>query len=290
MKKVIVIVGPTGSGKTGLSVKLAQHFHAEIMNGDSVQVYKGLDIGSAKIKPQEKQNIKHHLLDVVSIEEDYSVYHFQKDIRKLIENIDLPMIVGGTGLYIQAALYDYEFIESSRDKDFEESHEHESNELIYQKLVELDPEIKIEINNRRRLLRAYEQALLGEPRSQKKKKDTLLYDALILYLDLDRTILEQRLRTRLEMQLEEGFIEEVQKLREKNIHIHAIGYKEIDAFLDGQYTLDEAKEAIIKSSKRLAKKQKTWFKNQMHPMMLDALSPTLYEDALITIQSFIKEM
>ncbi|MBU1094214.1 MAG: tRNA (adenosine(37)-N6)-dimethylallyltransferase MiaA [Firmicutes bacterium] len=290
MKKVIVIVGPTGSGKTGLSVKLAQHFHAEIINGDSVQVYQGLDIGSAKIKPQEKQNIKHHLLDVVSVDEDYSVYHFQKDVRKKIETIDLPMIVGGTGLYIQAALYDYEFIESSRDKDFEESHEQESNALIYQKLVELDPEIKIEINNRRRLLRAYEQALLGEPRSQKKNKDTLLYDALILYLDLDRPILEQRLYTRLENQLEEGFIEEVQKLREKNIHIQAIGYKELDQYLDGQYTLDEAKEAIIKSSKRLAKKQKTWFKNQMHPAILDALSPTLFEDAFFAIQSFLKEI
>ncbi len=289
MKKVIVIVGPTGSGKTKLSIRLAQHFHAEIINGDSVQVYQGLDIGSAKIKEEEKQNIRHHLLDVVSLSESYSVYHFQKDVRALINNIKVPMIVGGTGLYIQAALYDYEFIESKRDHDFEEKHEHESNELIYQKLKELDPEIKIEIQNRRRLLRAYEQALLGELRSQKKKKDTLIYDALIIYLDLDRTILEERLNMRLKQQIDEGFIDEVKKLKEKNIHINAIGYRELDQYLEGTYTLEEAKEAIIKSSKKLAKKQKTWFKNQMHPMMLDALSPSLYEDALIAIQSFLKE-
>lgn len=289
MKKVIVIVGPTGSGKTNLSIRLAQLLNAEIINGDSVQVYKGLDIGSAKIKQEEKQDIKHHLLDIVSLTEEYTVYHFQKDVRYLLDHIEVPMIVGGTGLYIKAALYDYEFIESKRDYDFEEKHEHESNEMIYQKLSELDPEIKIDIQNRRRLLRAYEQALLGEKRSQKKKKDTLIYNSLIIYLDLDRTVLEQRLITRLNQQLEEGFIDEVEKLKNLNMHINAIGYRELDEYLEGTYTLEEAKEAIIKSSKRLAKKQKTWFKNQMHPMILDALSPTLYEDALFAIQTFLKE-
>ncbi|MCF7930325.1 MAG: tRNA (adenosine(37)-N6)-dimethylallyltransferase MiaA [Acholeplasmataceae bacterium] len=289
MKKVIVIVGPTGSGKTSLSIKLAKQFNAEIINADSVQVYQGLNIGSAKIKEEEKQNIKHHLLDVVSLEDEYTVYHFQKDVRSLINQIEVPMIVGGTGLYIQAALYDYEFIEAKRDVDFEQKHEHESNELIHQRLIELDPDIKIDLQNRRRLLRAYEQALLGEKRSEKKKKDQILYDALIIYLDLDRTVLETKLIERLERQLNDGFIDEVKKLKEQNIHVHAIGYKELNQYLEGDYTLLEAKEAIIKSSKRLAKKQKTWFKNQMHPLMLDALSETLYEEAQLAIQSFLKE-
>jgi len=289
MKKVIVIVGPTGSGKTSLSIKLAKQFNAEIINADSVQVYQGLNIGSAKIKEEEKQNIKHHLLDVVSLEDEYTVYHFQKDVRALIDRIEVPMIVGGTGLYIQAALYDYEFIESKRDIDFEQKHELESNELIYQKLIKLDPNIKIDLQNRRRLLRAYEQALLGEKRSEKKKKDQILYDALIIYLDLDRTVLEQKLVQRLERQLNDGFIDEVKKLKEQNIHVNAIGYKELDQYLEGAYTLLEAKEAIIKSSKRLAKKQKTWFKNQMNPLMLDALSETLYEETQLAIQSFLKE-
>lgn len=289
MKKVIVIVGPTGSGKTGLSVHLAQSIGAQIINGDSVQVYQGLDIGSAKIKKQEKQDIIHHLIDVVSPLESYSVYHFQKDVRALIEKIDIPMIVGGTGLYIQAALYKYEFIESSRNPDFESSYQEESNEAIYQRLITYDPDIKIDVQNRRRLLRALEQAMSGEPRSKKTTKDTLMYDALILYLDLDRSILEQRLKSRLDLQIEQGFIMEVKDLKEKNIIVNAIGYREFNRYLDGDYELDEAKDEIIKVSKKLAKRQKTWFKNQMHPIILDALSPTLFDDALRIIQSFLKE-
>jgi len=289
MKKVIVIVGPTGSGKTGLSIRLAKHFNLEIINGDSVQIYQGLDIGSAKIKEQEKQNIKHHLLDIVPAGTGYSVYNFQKDARNFFNQINIPMVVGGTGLYIQAALYDYEFIEEGRNSDFEEKHSHETNDEIYAKLMVIDPEVKVDVQNRRRLMRAYEQALLGEPRSSKKNKDTLLYDALIIYLDLDRTILNDRLNLRLQRQLDEGFIDEVRALKEKGITINAIGYRELNLYLDGIYTLDEAKEAIIKSSKKLAKRQKTWFKNQMHPLMLDALSETLFEDAKKAIESFIKE-
>ncbi|PKK97233.1 MAG: tRNA (adenosine(37)-N6)-dimethylallyltransferase MiaA [Tenericutes bacterium HGW-Tenericutes-3] len=289
MKKVIVIVGPTGSGKTGLSIKLAKNFNLDIINGDSVQIYQGLDIGSAKIKENEKQNIKHHLLDITPAGSEYSVYNFQKDARKLIDELETPMIVGGTGLYIQAALYDYEFVEDSRSKDFESQHAHESNEEIYQKLLVLDPEVKVDYQNRRRLLRSYEQALLGYPRSTKKNKDTLLYDALIIYLDLDRKVLEDRLNLRLERQLEEGFIDEVKSLKQQGITVNAIGYRELNMYLDGKYSLQQAKEEIIKSSKKLAKRQKTWFKNQMHPIMLDALSPSLYNDAKEAIKSFLKE-
>lgn len=289
MKKVIVIVGPTGSGKTGLSIRLAKYFNLEIINGDSVQIYQNLDIGSAKIKEDEKQNVKHYLLDVVPAGSDYSVYNFQKDARNLIEQIKFPMIVGGTGLYIQAALYDYQFVESGRNADFEDQHSSESNEDIYAKLMVLDPQVKVDIQNRRRLIRAYEQAILGQPRSNKKNKDTLLYDALIIYLDLDRTILGQRLNQRLQKQLDEGFLEEVKVLKNKGIIVNAIGYRELNLYLDDKYTIDEAKEAIIKSSKKLAKRQKTWFKNQMHPLMLDALSNTLFEDAKKAIESFLKE-
>lgn len=289
MKKVILIVGPTASGKTGLSVELANRLNAEIINGDSVQIYKGLDIGSAKIRSDEMKGVKHHLLDIISLPDTYSVYQFQKDARKLIDQIDIPMIVGGTGLYIKAALYDYEFKASERNPELESKLEHESNEVIYEKLIKLDPEIKVDIQNRRRLIRAYEQALSGELRSQKRNKDQLLYDPLILYLDLDKAELERRLSIRLEKQIEEGFIEEVKKLKAENLSSNAIGYKEISMYLDGMMTLDEAKEAIIQSSKRLAKKQKTWFKNQMHPIMLDAQSETLYDDAYGYSIAFLKE-
>ncbi|MBN2299859.1 MAG: tRNA (adenosine(37)-N6)-dimethylallyltransferase MiaA [Acholeplasmataceae bacterium] len=289
MKKVIVIVGPTASGKTKLSILLGKKINAEIINGDSVQIYQGLDIGSAKIKENEKQGIPHHLFDVAEPNQSYTVYHFQKDVRQLIEKIKYPMIVGGTGLYIKAALYNYEFIESHRNSDFELKLQDESNEQIYTKLLNLDPNVKVDLNNRRRLIRAYEQAILGEPRSSKQKKDELLYDVLIIYLDLDRSILEKRLHERLDQQIAKGFIDEVKSLHQKKIIINAIGYRELYAYLDGKYTLEEAKEEIIKSSKKLAKKQKTWFKNQMHPVMLNALSPTLYEDALKLVLEFLEE-
>jgi len=289
MKKIIVIVGPTGSGKTGLSIKLAKILRTEIINGDSVQIYKGLDIGSAKISSEEKQGIKHHLLDVKEPGEPYSVFNFQQDVRALFDQIDLPMIVGGTGLYIKAAIYNYEFIERSKNQDFEETYQKMTNEEIHKKLLELDPFVTVDVGNRRRLLRAFELALDGDLRSLKTKKDELLYDALIIYLDLDRSILEEKLRVRLDDQLKKGFIEEVQGLKDKNIQINAIGYRELEQYLDGIKTLEEAKEEIIHVSRKLAKKQKTWFKNQMHPIMMDALSPTLFEDTLKIIQLFLKE-
>ena len=287
MKKVIVIVGPTGSGKTGLSIKLAQAFSAEIINGDSVQVYEGLDIGSAKIKASEQEGVPHHLFEIAKPKDAYSVYHFQRDARQLMNQIERPMIVGGTGLYIKAALYDYEFVEQKRDHLFDEMYHSLSNAELYRLLMQFDPEIIVDQNNRRRILRALEQVLHGEPRSQKKKKDELLYDPLILYLDLDRTLLETRLRQRLELQLEAGFIQEVIGLFEKNIKVNAIGYRELAHYLEGTLSLEEAKEAIIKASKKLAKKQKTFFKNQMHPIILDALSPTLFEDAKKLIERFL---
>ena len=289
MKKVIAIVGPTASGKTRLSIEIAKRIHAEIINGDSVQVYKGLDIGSAKIQSHEMEGIKHHLLDIRDPKDSYSVFNFQKDTRLLIDQIDHPIIVGGTGLYIKAALYDYEFIESKRSFDFESKYEHLKNEALHELLLSHDPEVKIDLNNRRRLIRALEQALEGVPRSQKVKKDHLLYDTLIIYLDLDRKVLEERLNIRLEAQLKNGFIDEVKKLKVKNIEINAIGYRELSQYIDGVWTLDEAKEQIIIHSRQLAKKQKTWFKNQMNPWMVDALDENLIDKVYEKIHTFLNK-
>lgn len=289
MKKVIAIVGPTASGKTRLSIEIAKRIHAEIINGDSVQVYKGLDIGSAKIQSHEMEGIKHHLLDIRDPKDSYSVFNFQKDTRLLIDQIDHPIIVGGTGLYIKAALYDYEFIETKRSFDFESKYEHLSNEALHELLLSHDPEVKIDLNNRRRLIRALEQALEGVPRSQKVKKDHLLYDTLIIYLDLDRKVLEERLNIRLEAQLKNGFIDEVKKLKVKNIEINAIGYRELSQYIDGVWTLDEAKEQIIIHSRQLAKKQKTWFKNQMNPWMVDALDENLIDKVYEKIHTFLNK-
>lgn len=289
MKKFVIIVGPTGSGKTRLSLEVALAFHGEIINGDSVQVYQGLDIGSAKIKKHEMMGITHHLLDIKDPSDLYSVFDFQQDVRPLIDAIDFPIIVGGTGFYINAAISDFEFIEEKRDPMFDQSYDHLSNEELYEELKKHDPDIVIESNNRRRVLRALEQALSGTPRSQKKKKDVRLYHPLIIYLDLDRKILVERLWERLKQQLSDGFIEEVQGLRDKDIHIHAIGYREIDLYLSGEITLEEMKHQIIKASKMLAKKQKTYFINQMHPHICDALSPTLVEDVKELVKAYLKE-
>ncbi len=289
MKKVLVIVGPTASGKTSLSIELAKAFGAEIINGDSVQVYKRLDIGSARIKEEEKEGIPHHLFDMVEPQDKYSVYDFQQDVRHKIAEINLPMIVGGTGLYIKAALYNYEFQEIGRNSAFESVYADVSTENIYHELTVLDPNNSVDAKNRRRVLRALEQAKLGHPRSSKNHKDELLYDALIIYLDIDRTILEERLYKRLDIQIQEGFIDEVKSLLDDGIEINAIGYRELVAYLKNEYSLDDAKHEIVKKSRQLAKKQKTWFKNQMHPVVLDALSDTLYDDAYKAIKDFLKE-
>ena len=288
MKKVIVIVGPTGSGKTKLSIQLAKALHADIINGDSVQVYKRLDIGSAKITTDEMQGVKHHLLDVRDPKNPYSVYEYQQDVRKKIDELDIPLIVGGTGLYIKAALYQYEFDNEGHSKAFEKSYENVDTINIYQELIQLDPDIKIDQKNRRRVIRALEQAKQGYKRSSKNKKDICLYDPLIIYLDIDRTLLEQRLHQRLNKQLEDGFIDEVKSLYDDGIEINAIGYRALVAYIKNEITLEEAKHMIIKKSKALAKKQKTWFKNQMHPIMFDALSQTLFEDVYKTVKDFLK--
>jgi len=288
MKKVIVIVGPTASGKTKLSVELAKKINAEIINGDSVQVYQRLNIGSAKIKDSEKQGVKHHLFDVADPKDSYSVYQFQKDVRHLIDKIDVPMIVGGTGLYIKAALYNYEF-EDENQKISYDAFKDLTNEEIYNKLIVLDPNIKIDKQNRRRLIRALELAKQGNLRSKKKRKDELLYDACIIYLDLDRQILEERLHLRLDKQLEEGFIDEVKSLQKDHISINAIGYREIEQYLNQEIDMDQMKLDIIKKSRQLAKKQKTWFKNQMQIHMIDALSEHVLDQAYQIVKAFLNK-
>ncbi len=288
MKKVIVIVGPTASGKSELAVKLATALHGEIINGDSVQVYRGLDIGSAKIKPSEQHHIKHHLIDIRDPKDHYSVYHFQQDARALIEEIDVPIIAGGTGLYIKAALYDYVFDDPERDRDFEVSYQNYTNAELAHLVKQLDPNFDTKEINRRRLLRALAMASFGSPRSQKQGKNNPLYKPLILYLDIERDLLEARLKIRLEEMFDEGLMTEVKTLHQKDLHINAIGYRELDQHLLGMMDIEEAKQAIIKHSKRLAKKQKTWFKNQMDAVIMDATNPHLFEESLKLAKAFLQ--
>lgn len=270
MKKVIVIVGPTASGKTLRGINLAKKLNAEIINGDSVQIYKELNIGSAKVQDQEMQGIKHHLLNVKNVGEPYSAFDFQSDVRALIKTIDIPLIVGGTGFYIKSALYNYEFDEFSNSKTYNDL----SNEQIYQLVKDSDSNINIDINNRIRLIRALNMLELGIKPSSKIKKDQALYDILTIYLDYPRSGLKTLLSLRLDKMLDDGFIEEVKSI---NSELNIIGYRELYKYLNGEIDLDEAKELIINASMRLAKKQKTWFKNQMDCVMLDAKATNIDE-------------
>ena len=173
MKKVIIVLGPTAVGKTKIGIELAKRLNTEIISGDSVQVYKGLDIGSAKVTEAEAQGIKHHLIDILEPTETYSVCDFQTEARKLMDELDIPIIVGGTGLYIKAAISNYEFDAPKRDFSFEEAYKDYSNEELYQMLIEKDLKMTeiIHPNNRKRVLRALYAASVDEPLSEKNKKD-----------------------------------------------------------------------------------------------------------------------
>ncbi len=266
MNKVIVIVGPTGVGKTKLSIALAKAFNGEIINGDSMQIYKGLDIGTAKIKEAEKENINHHLFDIKEVDEYYSVYNYQQDGRKVLADIikreKIPIIVGGTGLYIKALLYDYEF----NEEDKQDSYDEYSNEELYDMLLKIDPNTSIHINNRKRIVRAlnYYHNNKSLPNNNSNR---LLYDAIFIGLTMPKEELYERIDNRVNQMIDEGLIKEVEALYQKNIRSRAIntgiGYKELYQYFDHHISLEEAINLIKRNSRRYAKRQYTWFNNKM---------------------------
>ncbi|MDD3187601.1 MAG: tRNA (adenosine(37)-N6)-dimethylallyltransferase MiaA [Bacilli bacterium] len=289
MNKVIVITGPTATGKTRLSIELAKTLNGEIINADSTQVYKGLDIATAKVTEAEKCGVIHHLIDIKDINEDYTVFDYQKDVRKLIAELfakgKTPILVGGTGLYIKAALYDYQFEEEEIKNDFNEL----SNEEIYKKLVELDSDIKIHINNRKRLIRALNYIQNNnKPFSKKEKNDKLLYGTIFIGLTTDRQELYKKINYRVDSMIDLGLINEAERLYKMNIRNKAvmtpIGYKELLLYFDKIITLEEAIDLIKQRSRKYAKRQYTWFNNQMNIKWFDVN----YEDFNQTTDVIIK--
>ena len=214
MEKVLVIVGQTAVGKTSMSIKLAKHLNGEIINGDAMQVYKGLNIVTDKIKKEQMQDVPHHLFDLKEIHEDYNVDEYQRNIRKVISEISsrgkLPIIVGGTGLYVKAALYDYNFAnEEIPNKEVEELYKDKSNDELYEMLINVDPESckTIHKNNRRRGLRALAiYNATGKTKSEiiNEQKNEQLYDSIIIALDLDKQIINDKIDKRIEEMFEEG--------------------------------------------------------------------------------------
>lgn len=271
MKDIIVIVGPTGVGKTKMSIELAKKLNAEIINGDSVAIYKNLDIGSAKPTKEERENITHHLIDICEVEEEYSVFSYQKDVRKLIEEITSRnkrvIIVGGTGLYIKAALYDYTFTEGTTYNEYENL----TNEEILEKIKTYGEKDLPHVNNRKRLTRLLNKYENNEEIT--KNKDKLLYPVKVIGLTTSRDYLYERIDKRVDVMLENGLLEEVTSLKEryKNSRIlnSGIGYKEFAEYFFDNKPLPDVINQIKQDSRRYAKRQYTFFKHQFETTWFD---------------------
>lgn len=300
MKKVIVIAGVTATGKTSLGVKLAKKYNGEIINADSVSIYKDLNIGSAKASLEEQDGIKHHLLDQLSLEKDYSVADFQSDARALINDIvargKTPIVVGGTGLYINALIYNYHF----EKEELVEVDENLSNAELKELLDKLDPESssKIHINNRKRLQRAVQIAQThGKSKSEVNKsgKDRQVYDAKIFFLQGDRKKLYDRINERVDIMFEQGLFEEVEKLHQNNKNffemksVSSIGYQEFREYFLGNIPLTEVKELIKRNTRRLAKRQITWFKHQTSSKWLDIFEDDVFDTLVYEINLFLDQ-
>ena len=274
MKKVLVIVGPTSVGKTSFGVRCAKLFNGEVISGDSIQVYKGLNIGSAKVTKEETEGIKHHLIDIKEPFDNYSVKEFQEKGRELIDDITsrgkLPIIVGGTGLYIKALLYDYVFFDED-EKD--EQYDGLTNEELYSMLQKEDPKAldNIHVNNRKRLVRALNIVRKhgkGISSIKEEQEHKPIYDIKIIGLTKDRDKLKEDINLRVDQMVKDGLVEEIKGLLDKGVtfdnqSMQAIGYKEFKDYFDNTKTLEEVIEQIKINTRHFAKRQYTWFNNQM---------------------------
>lgn len=280
MEKIIVIAGPTAIGKTDLSIQLAEQFPSEIVSGDAMQVYRGMDIGTGKVTNTEQRSIPHYMLDIRNPDEPFSVAAFQQEARQCIANIHqkgkTPILVGGSGLYIQAILYDYTFSNEERHsgmtKKLEDRLQCEGNEVLYKELQEIDPEqaATIHPNNIRRVIRALEvYYTTGKTMTERhqSQSNTPLYDIHMIGLEMDREVLYSRINARVDQMFDLGLLEEVKTLYKKRYvdtqAMKAIGYKEIIPYLENESTLEAVKETLKQNSRRYAKRQYTWFKNKM---------------------------
>lgn len=301
MEKVIVVVGPTGVGKTRMGVALAKYFNGEVISGDSMQIYKTMDIGTAKVTSEEMKGVVHHLIDIKDPTENYSVKDFQDEVRLKIKEITsrgkLPIIVGGTGLYIKAALYDYEFGESQMDhQEYIDKYQAYSNKELYDLLNKIDETSAKELhpNNRQRVLRAiaiYESTGIKKSETLAKQNHELVYDAEFIGLTLEREALYERINQRVDLMMEQGLLQEIDGLMKKNYSknlqsMKAIGYKEWFDYFEGHISQDEVYENIKKHSRQYAKRQYTWFKNQFDVHWYEVN----LEDFNKTVQKVLKDI
>ena len=281
---IICVVGPTGVGKTKMSVALAKKYNAIIVNCDATQVYKELDIGSAKATKEEQEGIEHYLLDFKNLNEFYTVYEYQKDARKIIENNKNKNIifVGGTGLYLKAALYDYRFTE---EDDNHIDYKDKTNEELYNIALKKDPNMKIHINNRQRLIRFINKQNVDkvEPRP--------LYKHIIIGLTTPRENLYRIINKRVDDMIKKGLIAEVKKFYDQDIKtkplLSSIGYKELYKYFNKELTLEEAIELIKKNSRHYAKRQYTFFNNQLDVNWFD-VNYENFNETIEKVEKFIE--
>ena len=261
---ILAIVGPTGVGKTKLSINLAKKYNADIISCDSMQIYRKMDIGTSKVTEEEKENVKHYMLDIRDVNEDYSVYDYQKEARKILndklKNNKNVIIVGGTGLYLKALLYNYEFTENNNPrKDFSKY----TNEELYNMVLKIDKETKIHVNNRQRL-----ESFLNNHDKSHKVSNKMLYDAKIIGLTRPRDELYDAINKRVDKMMEEGLEKEARYFYDNNINSKAINtaiaYKELYLYFDKKISKTDAIELIKQRSRNYAKRQYTFFNHQLN--------------------------
>ena len=307
MKKpiVIVICGPTASGKTALSIELAKKIEGEIVSADSMQIYKDMNIGSAKVTPEEMEGIKHYLIDFVSPDERYSVANYKQDAKKAIEKIiskgKTPIVVGGTGLYVDSLIYEIEYNDIEIDEEYrrklETIKEKEGLDILYKKALEIDPKAmeKISSNDSKRIMRVLEiYHSTGKTKTQQEfesRTKEIPYDYRVFAINMDREKLYDRINKRVDIMLEKGLVNEVKNLLKKYNNfptaMQGLGYKEVKDYLEGNLSYEEMINKIKQESRHYAKRQLTWFRKNENTIWIDGLNDT--NDNINTILEEIKD-
>ncbi len=309
LKPLVIITGPTASGKTALSVELAKRIDGEIISADSMQVYKGMDIGTAKVTNEEMQGVPHHLIDILDPREDFNVYEFKTRAKAAVDDIvsrgKIPIIAGGTGFYIQALLYDIDFTDEENEdtKPELEAFKNEllalDNDALYDRLRNVDPEAceYIHKNNRKRVIRALTFFELTGTKISKhnleQRSREAAYNFAYFVLTPEREKLYERIDQRVDRMMEDGLLEEVKALKEAGltadyVSMKGLGYKEILSHLSGELTLEEAVNIIKRDTRHFAKRQLTWFRREREVIWLDLTKNSkeeLLEDIIKTVES-----
>ena len=308
MKKPIIIIGgPTACGKTAMSIALAKRIGGEIISADSMQVYRQMDIGTAKVREEEKEGIPHYLIDEINPDEEYNVMIFQQKAKKYMEEIwdkgKIPIIVGGTGFYVNALLYDNEFTHTEEDTTFREAcyvrAEKEGPDALYEELKQIDYEYALTVhsNNIKRVVRGLEYYYFtGEKFSKhnaEQKTKESPYIAGVILLTMERKLLYERIEKRIDLMMEEGLLEEVQGLLEKGyskdlISMQGLGYKEFMPYFEKERSIEEVVEELKKGTRHFAKRQLTWFRRQIEGLWVD-LSETNIEVAMEDVLNYLKD-